>query len=283
LGPGTVYADPYGHTLIVMRRLPQTDTRGRLLLAADAQPDHTVARKRYWRGNFLFAHDPGLGSAGFKHFRPVVRTDGQLARLDNDEIVDDPAYADFDLEQDDLGVEGFYDRVDAVLSPRPQDPTRVLQETIDAFDEQVHARIRSVENGEDFVARNNGVVAMPEGAAVFETWGPWEDYATPARDLRLLIGIDVVRGFPKKVARQPERFALPVRRGGAPARCAPASSHPPSTRWRRAHSPTRAAPARPGRGRSPTCWNGPPRSRLPTPRTTASKCAGGHPPRARRP
>ena len=55
---------------------------------------------------------------------------------------------------------------------------------------------------------------MPEGAAIFETTGPWEDYATPARDLRLLIGIDVVRAFPEPAARHPERFALPV---GPPA------------------------------------------------------------------
>ncbi len=212
LRPGTVYADPYGHTLLVVRRLPQTETRGGLLLAVDAQPDGTVARKRYWRGNFLFARDPALGSAGFKHFRPVVRTDDGLRPLDNDEIADDAAYRDFDLEQDDLGSEEFYDRVDAVLSPRPQGPGRVLRATIAALDEQVGARVRAVANGEDFLAKHPGVIAMPEGAAIFETIGPWEDYATPARDLRLLIGIDVVREFPEQVARQPERFVLPIGR-----------------------------------------------------------------------
>src|SRR5262249_33753002 len=36
-----------------------------------------------------------------------------------------------------------------------------------------------------------------------------EDYATPSRDLRLLIAIDVVRGFPDRVARRPERYAMP--------------------------------------------------------------------------
>src|SRR5262249_16005596 len=72
LGPGTVHADPYGRRLVGARRLPQTASDGGLLLAVDAQPDGTVARKRYWRGNFLFVHDPTLGSPGFKHFRPVV-------------------------------------------------------------------------------------------------------------------------------------------------------------------------------------------------------------------
>lgn len=209
LRPGTVYADPYGHTLVVVRRVPQTATDGGLLLAVDAQPDKTVARKRYWRGNFLFAHDSTLGSPGFKHFRPIVRTDDGLRPLDNDEIGRDARYGDFDLEQDTLGIEAFYDRVDDVLSPQPQDPARVLHALIDALEEQVRARVRSVANGEEYVAKHPEVIAMPDGAAIFETYGPWEDYATPARDLRLLIAIDVVRQFPRKVARQPERYLLP--------------------------------------------------------------------------
>ena len=54
-----------------------------------------------------------------------------------------------------------------------------------------------------------GEVAMPDGASIFETTGAWEDFATPSRDLRLLIAIDVVRGFPDRVARRPERYAMP--------------------------------------------------------------------------
>jgi hypothetical protein len=49
---------------------------------------------------------------------------------------------------------------------------------------------------------------MPGGAAIFQTVGAWEDYATPSRDLRLLVAIDVVRGFPAMVARRPQRFIL---------------------------------------------------------------------------
>ena len=209
LRPGTVYADPYGHVLVVVSRVPQTATTGGLLLAVDGQPDHTVARKRYWRGNFLFVRDPALGSAGFKHFRPVVRADDGLRPLDNPEIEKDPRYGDFDLEQDGLGTEAFYDRVDAVLSPRPQDPARAVHEVLDALDEQVHARVRSVTNGEEYVSKHPGTVPMPEGAAIFETAGPWEDFATPARDLRILIAIDAARSFPEKVANQPARFVLP--------------------------------------------------------------------------
>ena len=51
---------------------------------------------------------------------------------------------------------------------------------------------------------------MPDGASIFETTCAWEDFATPSRDLRLLIAIDVVRGFPERVARRPERYAMPA-------------------------------------------------------------------------
>jgi hypothetical protein len=218
LRAGTVYADPYGHTLIVVGRLAQTETHGGVLLAVDAQPDGTVARKRYWRGNFLHALDPALGSAGFKRFRPVVRSRSGLRPLDNAEVSEDPAYGDFSLEQGSLNSEDFYERVDAVLSPRPLDPERAMVETIDALDEQVRARVRSVANGEDHVARQPGVIAMPEGAAIFETVGAWEDFATPSRDLRLLIAIDTVRAFPERLRRRPDRFTIPAGRSAGEVR-----------------------------------------------------------------
>src|SRR2546426_1092128 len=57
---------------------------------------------------------------------------------------------------------------------------------------------------------SGGVYATGTGGpAIFETTGAWEDFATPARDLRLLIAIDVVRTFPDRVTRRPERYAMP--------------------------------------------------------------------------
>jgi hypothetical protein len=61
LRPGTVYADPYGHLLVLAKRIPQAGDEAGVFFAVDAQPDGTVARKRFWRGNFLFAQDPALG------------------------------------------------------------------------------------------------------------------------------------------------------------------------------------------------------------------------------
>ncbi len=210
LRPGTVYADPFGHILVLARRISQTDDAAGVFLAVDAQPDGTVARKRFWRGNFLFAQDPALGSPGFKRFRPIVREkDGVLRRLTNDEIAKNPQYGDFSLDQSKLAVEAFYDRMDDVMSPEPLDPLRAIKEAITALEEQVKARVTSVENGRKFQNSGHGEASMPDGATIFETTGAWEDFATPARDLRLLIAIDVVRGFPDRVVRRTERYAMP--------------------------------------------------------------------------
>jgi hypothetical protein len=210
LRPGTVYADPYGHILVLAKRVAQTEDAAGVLLAVDAQPDGTVARKRFWRGNFLFAQDPALGGPGFKRFRPIVREkNGALRRLTNAEIARDAQYGDFSLDQGKLSIEQFYDRMDDVMSPAPLDPLRAMKEAIAALEEQVKARVTSVENGRKFLNSGRGDAEMPDGAAIFETTGAWEDFATPARDLRLLIAIDVVRGYPDRVARRPERYAMP--------------------------------------------------------------------------
>src|SRR5262249_28902942 len=202
LRPGAVYADPYGHILVIAKRVSQTEGEAGIILAVDAQPDGTVARKRFWRGNFLFATDPALGGPGFKRFRPIVQKNGGgLRRLSNEEIGKNPQYADFSLDQGKLSVEDFYDRMDDVISPEPLDPMRAMKEAITSLEEQVKARVTSVENGRKWQAGAKGDASMPDGAAIFETNGAWEDFATPARDLRLLIAIDVVRLFPERVAR----------------------------------------------------------------------------------
>ncbi len=211
LRPGTIFADPYGHVLVLAQRIAQTATTAGILLAVDGQPDGTVARKRFWRGNFLFAIDPALGSAGFKRFRPLVRdaASGEVRRLKNAEISDFSA-----TDQYAGGVEGFYDKMDDVLSPAPLDPKTALLETLQALEEQVKTRVNSVDNGRRFLASGKPAADMPDGAKIFETNGDWEDFSTPSRDLRLLVAIDVARGLPGRVARRPGRYAMPA---GAPA------------------------------------------------------------------
>jgi hypothetical protein len=216
LRPGTVYADPYGHVMMIVQRVPQSAGAAGVFLAVDAEPDGTITRKRFWRGNFLFVQDPALGSPGFKRFRPIMRDkNGALRALTNAEIARNPQYGDFSLEQSQFGTEDFYDRMDEVMSPEPLDPLRAMTEAITALDEQVKTRATAVENGRIFQNGGRGDASMPDGPAIFETNGPWEDFSTPARDLRLLIAIDVVRGYPDRVARRPERYAIPNGRNPA--------------------------------------------------------------------
>jgi hypothetical protein len=208
LRPGTVYADPYGHVLMLVHRVPELNGMPGVFLAVDAEPDGSITRKRFWRGNFLFVHDPALGSPGFKHFRPIMSDSGRLRRLSNAEIGKNPQYADFSMQQSQLGAEDFYDRMDDVMSPEPLNPVKAMTDAITSLDEQVKTRVTSVENGRKYQQKQAGDTAMPNGPSIFETTGAWEDYSTPARDFRLLIAIDVVRGFPDHVARRSDRYAM---------------------------------------------------------------------------
>ena len=210
LRPGTIYGDPYGHVMMLVHRVPEIDGKPGVFLAVDAEPDGSITRKRFWRGNFLFAHDPALGSPGFKHFRPIVRDkNGALRRLSNAEIAGNPQYGDFSLEQSQISVEEFYDRMDDVMSPEPLDPVKAMTDAIASLHEQVRVRITSVENGRKYQEKQPGEIGMPNGPSIFQTSGAWEDYSTPARDFRLLIAIDVVRGYPDRVVRRAAHFAIP--------------------------------------------------------------------------
>ena len=133
---------------MLVRRVPEANGDAGIFLAVDAEPDGSITRKRFWRGNFLFVHDPALGGPGFKRFRPIVREqNGALRRLTNAEIAKNPQYGDFSLEQSQLSMEDFYDRMDDVMSPEPLDPVRAMQDAITSLEEQVKTRVTAVENG----------------------------------------------------------------------------------------------------------------------------------------
>jgi len=210
LRPGTVYGDPYGHVLMLVRRVPEANGKPGVFLAVDAEPDGSITRKRFWRGNFLFVHEPALGSPGFKHFRPIMRDKGNaLRRLSTAEIAKNPQYGDYSAEQSQMTPEEFYDRMDDVMSPEPLDPMRAMADAITSLTEQIKTRVTSVENGRKYQLKTPGDTSMPDGASIFETTGAWEDFSTPARDFRLLIAIDVVRNFPDRFVRRADRYAIP--------------------------------------------------------------------------
>ncbi|MFY9974647.1 MAG: hypothetical protein WAK53_10345, partial [Chromatiaceae bacterium] len=90
--------------------------------------------------------------------------------------------------------------------------------TLEALMEQLETRVTSVDNGEAYHRANpRATIPMPEGPAIFETTGPWEDYSTPSRDMRLLIALQVLEDLPWRIRRYPELYLL---RGESPASAA---------------------------------------------------------------
>jgi hypothetical protein len=210
LWPGTIFADPYGHILVIVKWVPQTEKRSGLLLAVDAQPDNSVSRKRFWEGNFLFAATPSAGP-GFKAYRPPVSggSRGGWHPLSNTAFNDCCGMPPYSTEQEGLAAEDFYARMERLINPRGLDPDAAYAATLDALMEQLETRVRSVDNGEVYMrAHPATVVPMPRGPALFETTGLWEDYATPSRDLRLLIALKVLAALPERIRRHPELYVL---------------------------------------------------------------------------
>ena len=212
LRPGVVFADPYGHTLIIVRWLPQTDTEPGTLLSVDAQPDGTVGIKRFWKGNFLFTTSDVIGDPGFKAFRPIVLKDGHPGLLNNADLTSKQGLTIFSLQQKGLSGESFYRTMERIINPKPLDPETALLDLVEALYEQLLVRITSVNVGENYMKSHPGaVIPMPSRAAgVFQTGGQWEDFSTPNRDLRLLIAIDAVLDFPDRIIRTPDDFKMSV-------------------------------------------------------------------------
>lgn len=212
LRPGIVYADPYGHTLILVNSLAQTKDKPGVLLSVDAQPDGTVGIKRFWKGNFLFNTIDVVGEPGFKAFRPIVVENGKIRLLKSEEINANLAMVPSSMEQKGMDAGLFYHTMDRIINPKPLDPEAALLDLVQALNEQLIVRITSVANGEAYMKSHPGeVIGMPGSpAGVFQAGGQWEDFSTPNRDLRLLIAMDAILDFPDKIVRSPEDYQLPL-------------------------------------------------------------------------
>src|SRR5690606_21100409 len=110
----------------------------------------------------------------------------------------------------------YYERMEGIINPRPLDPWRMQLSLIDALEESAARRVVSVQNGEDRRAAHPGeIVEMREGGGSSLAAGPREEYSTPARDMRMLIAMDTVLGFPDVLRRNPERFGVSAENVGA--------------------------------------------------------------------
>ncbi len=211
LRPGTVYVDPFGHLLMIARWVPQAKGEYGVLMAADAQPDGTVGRRRFWRGSFLFTSSTRDVGAGFKAHRPVKfnKKEGLYTTVENKRLKSKRALRRYSETQYKGSTQDFYERMEALINPRPLDPEAMQVALVDSFEESVARRLNSVSNGEEFMKkRAYEPIEMPKGPSIFQTAGPWEDFSTPSRDMRLLISLDTVLDFPKQIRKSPERFGV---------------------------------------------------------------------------
>jgi hypothetical protein len=210
LRPGVVFADPYGHTLIIVSRIPQTNDHPGLLLSVDAQPDGTVGIKRFWKGNFLFNTSGVVGEPGFKAFRPISVYNGIPSLMKNKELTASAGFVPYSLQQRKMKTDVFYHTMERLINPKPLEPEAALLDLIQALHEQLMVRVTSVANGEAYLKLHPGaVIPMPSSAAgIFLAGGQWENFSTPNRDLRLLIAMDAVLDFPDLIVRSPEDFNI---------------------------------------------------------------------------
>ena len=210
LRSGVTYADPHGHLLMIAHYAPDTKETPGALYSVDAQPDGTITRKRFWRGNFLFAPEMKSVGQGFKAFRPIVCTspeESACRQLTNTELDEQSGFVAYSDEQSKSDANNFYDRVEIAIHPKPLSIEESVNELTDALFESANRRLENVQNGDDYIRANGASqMIMPEGYAVFETTGPWESFATPSRDMRLLVAIDAVKGFPDSIVRNAKRY-----------------------------------------------------------------------------
>ncbi len=208
LRPGTIYADPYGHILMLVEMIESRGDEPGELFAIDGQPDGTITRKRFWEGTFLWDADPGRGGTGFKRFRPAVYRDGEVELLSDDELASAPGYGDLWTARAGLSRDRFHERVQSVITPGGRDPIKAQRRAVVALHEALLTRVDFVERGAAVARMRGQVIPMPRGHKVFETTGPWETFATPGRDLRLLIAMDVVKGFSARVRKNSSGYQL---------------------------------------------------------------------------
>ena len=147
-------------------------------------------------------------TGGEGRFRPV--SNACLSRAS--------AFRPYSREQADLDAEAFHARMQRLVNPRGLAPEEAYTAALEALMEQLETRVASVDNGEaDVRARGGSTMPMPSGPAIFETTGPWEDYSTPSREMRLLIAMKVLEGLPERIRRYPDLFALAGERPAAAA------------------------------------------------------------------
>ncbi|MBN1773415.1 MAG: hypothetical protein JXB32_19290 [Deltaproteobacteria bacterium] len=215
LRPGTIFVDPRGHVLILTRWLPGRRDRIGTLYAIDGHPDQSISHKRYARTNYFFTIKTTSG--GFKAFRPLAYIDGRFCFASNAELAEAPPAAQYSTEQYRFAdAEAWHAHLEQLLNPEPLEPLLVFRDRLQLLVELLAERETAVRVAFEYMEQSGwAAIPIPSGPAIFTTSGPWEDYSSPGRDLRLLAMADEVLGFPAQVEENAGAFAIPA--GKTPA------------------------------------------------------------------
>lgn len=218
LRPGTIFVDPRGHVLILTRWVPGRRDRIGTLYAIDGHPDQSISHKRYSRTTYFFTLKTTSG--GFKAFRPILYRDGAFCFVGNAELATAPPSSRYSTEQYEFpDAEAWHARLEQILNPEPLDPLLVYRDRLQLLVEMLAERETAVQVAFEFMERNGwAVIPIPSGPEIFTTSGPWEDYSSPGRDLRLLAMADEILGFPAEVEENAAAFRIPEGRTAAEVR-----------------------------------------------------------------
>jgi hypothetical protein len=208
LRPGTVFVDPRGHILVLTRWLPGAPDRIGTLYAIDGHPDESISHKRFSPSAFFFS--PRLRTGGFKAFRPIRREAGGICFVSNAELQSTSAPRPLSGEQYVFpDAAAYYALLDGLLNPDPPDPALAFRTRAEILVESLADREQAIRTAVDHMEANGWArIPMPSGPEIFTTSGPWEQYASPGRDLRLLVAFDEWRAFPERVSESPGSFRL---------------------------------------------------------------------------
>jgi hypothetical protein len=210
LRPGLVFVDPAGHFILATQRTRQAGSAVGALYGVDGHPDLTVTRKIFSEGTFVFERRVPTG--GFKAYRPLIHELGRIRALTNAELAA-RGFTPASDEQSRLGSQNdFYQRIQKILNPALMDPLEMLRAKVEAMSALAQERVIAIRVADEYLRKRQGAtIPMPSGRDIFQTTGPWEDYSTPARDLRFLIGLDELARFCHLAPRQPGLYRLDPR------------------------------------------------------------------------
>jgi hypothetical protein len=166
--PGTIFYDPNGHAAVVC-----SVTNDGTVQFIDAHPDQSITRtlfgpKLSWK---TFSH-----TGGFIYYRPVVISHGKVM-FQNDQS----KLPHLSTMQHRMGKD-YHIKTKLLLSQQLLDPEKDLAQYIiqDTFLE-LQNRVAAVERGWK-IAKDNPIKTPPN---IYYDAGPWEDFSTPGRDIRL--------------------------------------------------------------------------------------------------